>query len=107
MEQRTLSQHHGGHQAEDHQREKFRGPELQRHGGKRRTKAGDQKCRHGPGEKRTDGRSCERCARPSLFCHLVAVERRNDGGCFAGEIDKDRGGRTAVLGTIVNARQHD
>jgi hypothetical protein len=51
MEQRTLREHDRCHQAQHHQREKFRGPELERRGGKRWAESCDQKCRNRASEK--------------------------------------------------------
>ena len=42
----------------------------------------------------------------SLLRHRVTVERRHDRRGVAGSVDQDRGDRTAVHGTIVNAAQH-
>src|SRR5215813_4074398 len=39
--------------------------------------------------------------------HLVAVEAGNDGGGFTRDVDQHRGGRAAVLCTVVDAREHD
>ena len=76
-------------------------------GGKRRTEPSDQKCRDGSGEERADGRSRERRSRPSLLCHLVTVESRDNRGSFSRKIDENRGRRAAVLRTIIDASQHN
>ena len=45
-------------------------------------------------------------ARP-LPRHLVAVDAGHDRGGFAGQIDQDRRGRSAVLRAVIDAGQHD
>jgi hypothetical protein len=42
-----------------------------------------------------------------LAGHLVAVQRRNHGGAFTGDIDQDGCGRATVLRTVIDASQHD
>src|SRR5438874_6198439 len=105
MEQRALREHHRGDQAKNHQREKFRRSELERHCGERWAKSGYKKCRDGTREERADGRSRERRSRPSLLCHLITIEGRDYGCGFSREIDKNRRRRAAVLRAIVNARK--
>ena len=67
----------------------------------------DQKSRHRPGEERADRARRQRDSRPALLGHLIAVQSGNYRCCFAWEIDKYRSCRSAVLGTIINTRQHD
>ena len=67
----------------------------------------DDEGRDGAGEERADGRDAERHAGAALAGHLVAVERRDDGGRLARDVDQDRRGRAAVLGAVIDAGQHD
>jgi hypothetical protein len=41
-------------------------------------------------------------ARP-VAGHLVALERRDDGGAFARGVEQDRGGRAAIHGAVIDA----
>src|SRR5829696_8875607 len=61
----------------------------------------------GPGEEGPDRRDAEGHARAPLARHLVAVERRDHGGGLARNVDEDGRGGAAVLGTVIDARQHD
>ena len=45
-------------------------------------------------------------ARPCLR-HLVAVERGDDRGRLAGDVDQDRRGRAAILRAVIDAGEHD
>ena len=43
----------------------------------------------------------------ALTCHGVAIETGDHRGRLAGYVDEDRGGGAAVLGTVVDACEHD
>ena len=107
MQQRAVRQHDRGDKPEHHQREILGRAELQRDFGERRGEQRDQQRADGAGEERADRRGGQRRAGPALPRHLVAVERGDDGGRFARQVDEDRRGRAAVLRAVVDAGQHD
>ena len=97
----------GERQAEHHQAEILRRPEQQREPGERRADRRDHQRRDRAGEERGDRRDAERNAGLALLRHLVAVERGDDRGRLARDVDQDRRGRAAVLGAVVDAGEHD
>ena len=58
-------------------------------------------------ENRTKRRDRERRSGPPLARHLVAVETGDDRCGFARHVHQDRRGRTAELGTVIDAGEHD
>jgi len=107
VQKRPARQDNGGNEAEHHQGEILGRSELQRDAGKRRREEDDDERRDRAGDERADRRRGEGATCLALACHLIAVQRRHDGRGLAGEIDKDRGRRAAVLRTVVDASQHD
>ena len=107
FEHRALCQHHREDEAEHHEREIFRRSEQQREAGQRRPERGHQHRRHAAREERADRGDRECGPRPALARHLVAVEAGDDGGGLTGDVDQNRGGRTAVLSAVINAGEHD
>src|SRR5690606_29303575 len=101
-QQRTVRQHDGRDQAQHHQGEVLRGAELERDFGQRRRRERDQEGGYRTGEEGTQRRDRQSLAGIALARHLVAVQRRDDGGGFAWQIDQDRGGGTAILRAVVN-----
>ncbi len=81
--------------------------EAQRGAGQRRRQQGDAQHAQGPRDERSEGGDAQRGARAPRARHLVAVQARDDGGGFAGDVGEDRRRRAAVHGTVVDARQHD
>jgi hypothetical protein len=63
--------------------------------------------RERPGEERAERRGGERRPGAALPRHLVAVDGGHGGRGFAGQVDEDRRRRAAVLGAVINPRQHD
>ena len=61
----------------------------------------------GAGDEGGDGGNAERRAGASLLRHLVAVEAGDHRGRFSRHVEQDRRRRTAVLGAVINAREHD
>ena len=61
----------------------------------------------GAREKGADGGGGQGDAGTTLEGHLIAVERRHDGGGLSGQVHQDRGGRPAVLRPVVDPGQHD
>ena len=59
------------------------------------------------GEKGTDGGRGQGHAGPPLTRHLIAVQGGDHRGRFTRQIDQDGGGGAAVLGSVVDAGQHD
>ena len=107
LQDRAARQHDGEDEAHDHQREILGRAEDQRQLGQRRAERGDDEGRDRAGEERADGRDAERHAGAALPGHLVAVERRDDRGRLAGDVDQDRRGRAAVLRAVIDAGEHD
>ena len=107
LEQRARGQRHRGHQAQHHQREILGRAELERHVGKRRREQRQDHGRHRAGEERAQGGGRQGLAGPALLGHLIAVDRGHHRGAFARQVDQDRGGRAAVLGAVIDAREHD
>ena len=65
------------------------------------------RCRDRAGEERADRRDAERHAGAALLGHLVAVERGDDGGRLARNVDQDGRRRAAILRAVIDAREHD
>src|SRR5215218_10142254 len=107
LQDRAARQHNRKDQTHDHEREVLRRAEDQRQASERGAQRRNDEGRHGAGEERPDGRDAERHAGAALTGHLVAVERGDHGGGLAGNVDQDRRGRAAILGTVVDAGQHD
>jgi hypothetical protein len=59
------------------------------------------------GEERAERGHRERRAGAALARHLVAVDGSHHRRRFARHVDQDRRRRTAVLGAVVDAGQHD
>ena len=104
---RAARQHDGEHEPQHHQREIVGRAEQQGHGRERNGQRGDDDGGNAPGDEGADGGDAERHAGAALLGHLVAVERGDDGGGFAGDVDQDGRGRAAVLRAVVDAGQHD
>ena len=100
-------EHRGRNQSEDHQREVFRRPELERHLGERRRGDGDHQRRDAAGEERAHGGGGERRPGAPLASHLVPVETGDDRSRLARKVDQDRGGGAAVLRAVIDAGKHD
>src|SRR4051812_9774869 len=99
-------QHHHG-EAERHEREIFRRTERKRYFGERRRNQHQADYAYGAGDERRDRRDAKRGPGAALAGHGVAVEAGDHRGGFAGDVQQDRGRRTAVLGAVVDAREHD
>src|SRR6185436_1725349 len=56
-----------------------------------------------PGKKRRQSGSREGSARPSLLCHLVAIETGHYGRCLARQVAENGGRRASVCGAVVDA----
>src|SRR5215813_9521051 len=63
----------------------------------------------GPNCKATaaSGGDAERRSGVALTRHLVTVDGGHDRGCLARNVDQDGGGRAAVLGAVIDAREQD
>ena len=107
LQHRAARQHDGEHQAQHHQREVVGRAEQQRHLGQRHGQRGDDDGGDAAGDEGADGGDAERHAGAALLGHLVAVERGDDGGRLARDVDQDGRGRAAVLRAVVDAGQHD
>ena len=107
LDERAARQHNRGDETEHHQREIIRRTELERELGERRREEGDHQRRDAAGDEGADGRDPERGPGAAVARHLVAVERGDDGGRLARNVDQDRGGRAAVLGAVIDAGEHD
>jgi hypothetical protein len=107
LDQRAMSQHHRGDEAEHHQREIFRRSERSAHFGERRRKRGDQRGRDAAREKRAECRHRQRSAGAALSRHLVAVDAGHYRGRLARQIHQNGRGRAAILGAVEDAREHD
>ena len=105
---RALAQHraHGG-KGQHHQHEVF--GRAQAHGKvghvgrKQRHHHGGDGARH----ERADGRRGQRRTRAAVLGHLVALHGGDHAGRLAGGVEQNRGGRAAVHGAVVNAREED
>jgi hypothetical protein len=107
LEQRARGQHHGADQAQHHQREVLGRAEFEGHLGQRRGKGGQDQCAHAAGEEGSHAGRRQRGPRPPLARHLVAVDHGHHRGRLARQVDQDGRGGAAVLGTVVDAGQHD
>ena len=107
LEDRPARQHDREDEAHHHEREILRWAEDEREPGQRGAECGDDERRDRAGEERADCGDAERDARAALASHLVAVERRDDRGRFAGDVDQDRRRRAAVLRAVIDAGEHD
>ena len=106
-EKTSLGEHHRAREAEDHEGAVVGGAEQKGGFGQKRRKEGERRRGEGAAEKTCDrgGRKSRRGAsRPR---ETVAVETGDDGARFAGKIQQDRRGASAVLGAVVNPREHD
>ena len=107
LEQRAARQHHRRDQPEYHQRKIIGRAKLERELGQRRGEIGDHQRRDAAGDERADRGDAERRSGAAAPRHLVAVERGDDGGGLARNIDQDRRGRAAVLCAVIDAGEHD
>ena len=107
LEQRPAGEGDRRDQSEHHQGEVLRGAELEGGGRQRWSEQGDQHRRHGPGEERTERSGGQGRAGSPLLGHLVTVERGDGRRRLPGDVDQDRGRRAAVLGPVVDPREHD
>jgi hypothetical protein len=107
LDQRARRQHHGADQAQHHQAEVFGRAELERQLGQRRREGRDDQRAHAAGEERSQPGRGQRRPGSALACHRVAVDRGDHRRGLARQVDQDRGGRAAVLRTVVDAGQHD
>ncbi len=107
LDHRAAGQHHGGDEAERHQRAIVGRAEFLRHARQGLGEDHDDQRADRAGEERADGRDRQRRAGAPLARHLVAVEAGHHRRGFARQVDQDRGGRAAVLGAVVDAGQHD
>ena len=107
LAQRAARQHDRADQAEHHQREVVGRAELERDLGERRREKRDHQRREAAGDERADRGDAERGAGAAAARHLVAVERGDDRGGLAGNVDQDRRGRAAVLRAVIDAGEHD
>jgi hypothetical protein len=103
----ALRQRDRSDQAEHHDGEVFRGADAHRHLGQRRRQYRDQQRRDATRQEGAERRRGQRRPRAPLLRHLVAVERRDDRGGLARQVDQDRGGRAAILRAVEDARHHD
>ena len=102
-----LGEHHGAREAEDHEGAVVGGAEHKGGFGQKRRKEGERGGGEGASEKARDrggGEGHRGAARPR---ETVAVETGDDGARFAGKIQQDRRGASAVLGAVVDPREHD
>jgi hypothetical protein len=107
VKQGPLGQHDRREQAEHHEGEVVRRTELERKLGERRSEQRKQEGGNRAREERTDRGSGQGHAGPSLTRHLVAVKRRDHRGGLTRHVDQDGRGRSAVLGAVVDAGEHD
>ena len=68
---------------------------------------GDHQRGDAAGEQRAERRHRQRRAGAALPRHLVSVDAGHDRGALARQIDQDGRGRAAVLGAVIDRRQHD
>ena len=94
-------------QTQHHQCEVLGGAEFEGQFGQRRGKGCEQEGRDRASKEGTDGGDAQRGARATLPCHLIAVERGHDRRRLTRQVDQNCGGGTAVLGAVINAREHD
>ena len=107
LDHRAAGQHHGGDQAQRHQRAIVGRAELLRHARQRLGEQHDDDRADRAGEERADRRDRQRRAGAALARHLVAVEAGHHRGGLARQVDQDRRRRAAVLRAVVDAGQHD
>ena len=79
LEQRAVRENDRADQAEDHQREVFRRPELQRQLGHRHREGRQQEDAHATRKEGPEARDRERGAGPALSRHLVTVDAGHRG----------------------------
>ena len=93
---------------QDHQGEVLRRSEIEgQTGPEGRGQQRDHRHAEGPGDEGAEGRDPQGRPGPSLAGHLIPVQAGHDGGRLAGDVDQDRGGRSAVHGPVVDPGQHD
>ena len=103
----SLGEHHRAREAEDHEGAVIGGAEQEGGFGQKRRKEGERGRGEGASEKTRDrGGGQGRRGAPGPG-ETVAVETGDDGARFAGKIQKNRRGAPAVLGAVVNPREHD
>ena len=102
-----LGEHHRAREAEDHEGAVVGGTEQEGGFGQKRRKEGERGgCERAPEKacNRGGGQGRRGASGPG---ETVAVETGDDGARFAGKIQKNRRGAPAVLGAVVNPREHD
>nr|P70796.1 RecName: Full=Uncharacterized 31.6 kDa protein in TAR-I ttuC' 3'region; AltName: Full=ORFZ4 [Agrobacterium vitis]AAB61632.1 unknown [Agrobacterium vitis] len=107
LQNRSVRQRNGDKKTEHDQCEIFRCSELQRHRGERRSGNCQQQGRHATGEERAECGRRQRLSGSALAGHLVAIDRRHGRRTLSWQVDQNGRGRAAILGTIIDARQHD
>ncbi len=107
LDDRPVSKRDRRDETDDHQREIFRRPELQRDRGQRRREDRHKKGGNRAGEERSDGSDGKRRSRLALARHLVTVDGGDRRRGFARHIDEDGRGGAAILRAVVDAGQHD
>ena len=95
------------HESEHHQGEIIGRPEFERPLHHDWREEGNPEGADRPGNERADGGGRERRAGPAVAGHLVALERRDDGGAFARGVEQDRGGRAAIHRPVINAGEEN
>ncbi len=96
-----------GDEGEHHQREIFARAEDERQlddvgRNKGQSERGDE-----AGDEGADGCRGKRRTAAAGARHLVALERGDDRGAFAGGVEQDRRGRTPIHAAIIDAGEHD
>ena len=107
LDDRSAGEQHDQREAKRHQPEVLGRAEREREPGERRRDQHQPEHADRAGDERGDRGDAERGAGAAPARHLVAVEAGHDRGGFAGNVEQDRRRRAAVLGAVVDAREHD
>jgi len=102
-----MREHRRGHQAEHHQGEIFRGPNFRATSASGGAATAMIMVATQPAKNEPIAAIASAGPARPWRANLVAVEAGDDRGGFAGQVDKNRGGRAAVLCAVVDAGEHD
>ena len=94
-------------QAARGEREKFRRPEQDRDLGEQGRKHHDADHGERAADEGADGDDGQRRAGAAFLGELIAVDRGDDGGGLAGDVEQDRRGRAAIHRAVEDAGHHD
>src|SRR5918995_1332464 len=103
----AMRKNNGGKQSEQHQREVFGCSKGLRDERQRWSEQGDEKRGHTSCKERSQCSNGERSAGAAASRHLVPIEAGDNGRALSGQVDQDRGCRSAVLRSIEDAGEHD